>query len=141
MIKNLEKKNSDIKDWEKFLEDPGIIHNKDNDEVADLNLNKKFRFDFHGYSIEKANTTIDKIISKCYENGVHQILVITGKGIHSKNESNVFTSSEYNKLKNTIPLFIKNKPELASKIKKITTAPTEQGGEGALIINLKKLTK
>ena len=141
MIKNLEKKNSDLKDWEKFLEDPGIIHNKDNDGVTDLNLNKKFRFDLHGYSIEKANSTIDQIISKCYKNGVHQILVITGKGIHSKNESNVFTSSEYNKLKNTIPLFIKNKPELASKIKKITTAPTEQGGEGALIIKLKKLTK
>ena len=141
MIKNLEKKNSDLKDWEKFLEDPGIIHNKDNDGVTDLNLNKKFRFDLHGYTIEKANSTIDQIISKCYKNGVHQILVITGKGIHSKNESNVFTSSEYNKLKNTIPLFIKNKPELASKIKKITTAPTEQGGEGALIIKLKKLTK
>ena len=141
MIKNLKKKNSDLNDWEKFLEDPGIIHNKDNDEVTDLNLNKKFRFDLHGYSIEKANSTIDQIISKCYKNGVHQILVITGKGIHSKNESNVFTSSQYNKLKNTIPLFIKNKPELASKIKKITTASTEQGGEGALIIKLKKLTK
>ena len=141
MIKNLEKKNSDLKDWENFLEDPGNIHIKDNDEVEDLNLNKKFRFDLHGYSIEKANTTIDQIISKCYENGVYQILVITGKGIHSKNESNVFTSSEYNKLKSTIPLFIKNKPELASKILKITTAPTEQGGEGALIIKLKKLTK
>ena len=141
MIKNLEKKNSDLKDWEKFLEDPGRIQNKDNDEATDLNSNKKFRFDLHGYSIEKANSTIDQIISKCYKNGVHQILVITGKGIHSKNESNVFTSSEYNKLKNTIPLFIKNKPELASKIKKITTAPTEQGGEGALIIKLKKLTK
>ena len=68
-------------------------------------------------------------------------MVITGKGIHSKNESNVFTSSEYNKLKNTIPLFIKNKPELDSKIKNIATAPTKQGGEGALIINLKKPTK
>ena len=141
MIKNLEKKNSDLKDWEKFLEDPGIIHNKDNDEVTDLNLNKKFRFDLHGYSIEKANSTIDQIISKCYKNGIHEILVITGKGIHSENENNVFTSSEYSKLKNTIPLFLKNKPELASKIKKITTAPTEQGGQGAKIIKLKKLTK
>ena len=142
MIKNLEKKNTDLIDWEKFLEDPGRIYNKDNnDEVADLYSNKKFKFDFHGYSIKKANSTIDQIISKCYKNGVQQILVITGKGIHSKNESNVFISSEYNKLKNTIPLYIKNKPELASKIKNISTAPTEQGGEGALIINLKKPTK
>ena len=141
MIKNLEKKNTDLIDWEKFLEDPGRIHNKDNDEVTDFNSNKKFRFDFHGYSIEKANSTIGQIISKCYKNGVQQILVITGKGIHSKNESNVFVSSEYSKLKKTIPLFIKNKPELASKIKNISIAPTEQGGDGALIINLKKPTK
>ena len=141
MIKDSEKKDSDLKDWEKFLEEPGKIYNKDNDELTDLNLNKKFRFDFHGYSIEKANLTIDKIISKCYQNGVYQILVITGKGIHSKNESNVFTSSEYNKLKSTIPLFIKNKPDLASKIKNITIAPTEQGGDGALIIKLKKPIK
>ena len=141
MIKNSEKKNSDLNDWEKFLEDPGIIHNKDNNEVADLNSKQKFRFDLHGYSIEKANSTIEQIISKCYKNGIYQILVITGKGIHSKNENNVFISSEYNKLKNTIPLFIKNKPELDSKIKNIATAPTKQGGEGALIINLKKPTK
>ena len=141
MIKNLKKKNSDLNDWEKFLENPGRIYNKDNYEVTDLNSSKKFRFDLHGYSIEKANSTIEQIISKCYKNGIYQILVITGKGIHSKNESNVFTSSEYNKLKNTIPLFIKNKPDLASKIKNIATAPTEQGGEGALIINLKKPTK
>ena len=141
MIKNLKKKNSDLNDWEKFLENPGRIYNKDNYEVTDLNSSKKFRFDLHGYSIEKANSTIEQIISKCYKNGIYQILVITGKGIHSKNENNVFISSEYNKLKNTIPLFIKNKPELDSKIKNIATAPTKQGGEGALIINLKKPTK
>ena len=141
LIKNLKKKNSDLNDWEKFLENPGRIYNKDNYEVTDLNSSKKFRFDLHGYSIEKANSTIEQIISKCYKNGIYQILVITGKGIHSKNENNVFTSNEYNKLKNTIPLFIKNKPDLASKIKNIATAPTKQGGEGALIINLKKPTK
>ena len=62
MIKNLEEKDSDLKDWEKFLEEPGKIHNKDNDETMNLNSNKKFKFDFHGYSIEKANSTIEKII-------------------------------------------------------------------------------
>ena len=140
MIKNLEEKDSDLKDWEKFLEEPGNIHNKDNDEVIDLNSNKKFKFDFHGYTIEKANLTIEKIISKCYENGVNEILVITGKGIHSK-DNDVYNSTEYNKLKNTIPLFIKNEPSLSSKIKNIKTAPNDKGGEGALIIKLKKSIK
>ncbi len=141
MIKNLKEKDSNQKDWEKFLEDPGLIHNKDNEERIDLNSNKKFKFDFHGYSIEKANSTIDKIILKCYESGVKEILVITGKGIHSKNNSDVYNSNQYNKLKNTIPIFIKNKPDLFSKIKNIRTAPTNQGGEGALIIKLKKSIK
>ena len=36
MIKNLEEKDSDLKDWEKFLEEPGNIHNKDNDETIVL---------------------------------------------------------------------------------------------------------
>ena len=140
MIKNLEEKDSDLKDWEKFLEEPGNIHNKDNDEAIGLNSNKKFKFDFHGYTIEKANLTIGKIISKCYENGVNEILVITGKGIHSK-DNDVYNSIEYNKLKNTIPLFIKNEPSLSSKIKNIKTAPNDKGGEGALIIKLKKSIK
>ena len=141
MIKNLEEKDSDQKDWEKFLEEPGKIHNKDNEETIDLNLNKRFRFDLHGYSIEKANSTIDKIILKCYESDVNEILVITGKGIHSKNNSDVYNSTEFNKLKNTIPIFIKNKPELSSKIKNIKTASTKQGGEGALLIKLKRPIK
>ena len=140
MIKNLEEKDSDLKDWEKFLEEPGNIHNKDNHEAIVLNSNKKFKFDFHGYTIEKANLTIGKIISKCYENGVNEILVITGKGIHSK-DNDVYNSTEYNKLKNTIPLFIKNEPSLSSKIKNIKTAPNDKGGEGALIIKLKKSIK
>ena len=140
MIKNLEEKDSDLKDWEKFLEEPGNIHNKDNDETIDSNSNKKFKFDFHGYTIEKANLTIEKIISKCYENGVNEILVITGKGIHSK-DNNVYNSPEYNKLKSTIPLFIKNELSLSSKIKNIKTAPSDKGGEGALIIKLKKFIK
>ena len=141
MIKNLEEKDSDLKDWEKFLEEPGKIHNKDNDETMNLNSNKKFKFDFHGYSIEKANSTIEKIISKCYENGVNEILVITGKGIHSKDYKDVYNSTEYNKLKSTIPLFIKNEPSLSLKIKNIKIAPNDKGGEGALIIKLKKSIK
>ena len=140
LIKNLEEKDTDLKDWEKFLEEPGNIHNKDNDEIIDSNSNKKFKFDFHGYTIEKANLTIEKIISKCYENGVNEILVITGKGIHSK-DNDVYNSTEYNKLKSTIPLFIKNEPSLSSKIKNIKTAPSDKGGEGALIIKLKKSIK
>ena len=141
MIKKIEEKNSDNNDWEKFLQEPGKIYNKDKDYKDSPGNNKKFRFDLHGYSIEKANSVVQKIISECYENGIIEILVITGKGLHSKDNRDVYNSAEYDKLKNTIPLFIKNKPDLLSKIKSIRTAPLELGGNGALIIKLKKLTR
>ena len=141
MIKKIEKKNSDDKDWEEFLQEPGKISNKDEDYQESLGTNKKFRFDLHGYSIERANKAVQKIISECHENGIIEILVITGKGLHSKDNRDVYNSVEYDKLKNTIPLFIENNPDLLSKIKSIQTAPLELGGDGALIIKLKKLIR
>ena len=139
MIKNLEKKNTDLTDWEKFLEDPGRIHNKDNDEVTDFNSNKKFRFDFHGYSIEKANSTIDQIISKCFKNGVQQILVITGKGIHSDTDQNVYVSQKLSKLRYSVPEYINSNPNLLNFVSTISMAKLEDGGDGAIVIKLKKL--
>ena len=51
----------------------------------------------------------------------------------------MYVSKEYNQLKNTIPDFIKNSPDLNSKIIKITKANEKLGGGGALIVKLKKL--
>ena len=137
MIKNLKEKDSNQKDWEKFLEDPGLIHNKDNEERIDLNSNKKFKFDFHGYSISQANEKIYEIINDCISKNISEILVITGKGIHSSSESNVYVSEEFSKLRNTIPDFIKNNTELSSKILSINEADKFSGGAGAIIIKLK----
>ena len=66
-------------------------------------------------------------------------MLITGKGNHSKIDDNVYLSKGYNKLKNTIPDFINNNEDLTSKILKIQEADRNVGGEGALIIKLKKL--
>ena len=139
MIKNLEKKDEDQKDWEKFLDDPGKIHNKENEELINLNSNRKFRFDFHGYSIDDANKKVEELISTSFEKGVSELLIVTGKGTHSNKEEDVYTSKEYSKLQNTLPEFIKNNPELSSKIEKIKQAPQELGGDGALVIKLKKI--
>ena len=61
--------------------------------------------------------------------------------IHSKPEENVYISEEFSKLKNTIPEFIKNNPDLSSKVAKIKEADLKSGGAGALIIKLKKVIK
>ena len=131
----------DINTWKNYIKNPTDLIDKDRFKNENASDNNRYKYDLHGFTLLEANEKVKEIILSCVEKNYKEILLITGKGIHSKTESNVFTSSEYNKLKSTIPLFIKNKPELASKIKNITTAPNKEGGEGALIIKLKRPIK
>ena len=131
----------DKEDWEKFLEETSQIPDKDSTKYTKNQKIDKFKFDFHGYSIESANIKVAEIINKCFENGFSELLFITGKGIHSQSEENVYISKEFSKLKNTIPEFIKNNPDLSSKVEKIKGADLKSGGAGALIIKLKKIIK
>ena len=129
----------DKKDWKNFLENPSSFSKKENLEKGHLKRPKRFKFDLHGFSIENANKKVNEIINKCCQEGFSEILFITGKGLHSNTEDSVYVSKEYNQLKNTIPDFIKNSPDLNSKIIKITKANEKLGGGGALIVKLKKL--
>tara|TARA_B100001996_G_C18218325_1_gene422708 strand:- start:94 stop:522 length:429 start_codon:yes stop_codon:yes gene_type:complete len=128
----------DKKDWKKFLDNPSNVFDKEIKNSSNKKW-KKFKFDFHGYTINEANTKVYEIITKCHQEGFSEILFITGKGSHSKSSDNVYLSKGYNKLKNTIPDFINNNTDLTSKIIKIREADRDIGGEGALIIKLKKL--
>ena len=80
-----------------------------------------------------------EIITFCYQNGYSEILIITGKGIHSKSSKNVYISEDFSTLKNTIPDFIKNNSDLSSKISGIEQADKKSGGSGAFLIKLKRL--
>ncbi len=131
----------DKKDWKEFLDNLSTVPNKDSLDKQEADRIKRFKFDFHGHSIEGANKKIDRIINTCYERGVSEILIITGKGIHSKSSKNVYISEEFSKLRNTIPEFIKNNSELSSKIEKIKEVEQGSGGSGALLIQLRKVTK
>ena len=131
------KKSSNQKDWEKYLSDPSDIFDKDDLEKKNQKIFNKFKFDFHGYSIVSANKKIEDLISKSFEKGVSELLIITGKGIHSNKEDDVYASKEFNKLQNTLPEFLKNNQDLNSKISSIRKASKELGGDGALVIKLK----
>ena len=129
----------DKKDWKDFLDNPLSFFEKENLEKEHSERPKRFEFDLHGFSIENANKKVNEIINQCCQEGFSEILFITGKGLHSNIEDSVYVSKEYNQLKNTIPDFIKNSPDLNSKVIKITKANEKLGGEGTLILKLKKL--
>tara|TARA_B100000214_G_scaffold302769_1_gene233406 strand:+ start:192 stop:614 length:423 start_codon:yes stop_codon:yes gene_type:complete len=137
--KDLSKK--DKKDWREFIDNLSNLSNKDSTSENKNNESRRFKFDLHGYSIENANKKINEIINSCYDKGISEILIITGKGIHSKSSENVYVSEDFSKLRNTIPEFIKNNSDLKSKINKIEQADQDLGGSGALLIKLRKVIK
>ena len=79
------------------------------------------------------------IILFCLEKKYKEILLITGKGMHTENEKEVFVSKEFSKLKYSVPNFIKTDLDLSKHISSISNAKRKDGGEGAIIIKLKSI--
>ena len=93
----------------------------------------------HGFSLNEANQKVKEIIDYCIKNKFKELLLITGKGIHSKNDEEVYTSKDLGKLKYSVPEFIKNNLELNKFIISISDAEKKDGGEGAILIKFKNL--
>ncbi len=128
----------DKKDWEKFISNNDKLPNKD------LNFKEKrssiYRsLDLHGYTLDEANKKIDDFIKSSYRDGVEKIIVVTGKGIHSKTESDPYVSKNLSILKYSVPEFIKNNNDLMKLIIDLREADIKDGGSGAFYINLKKI--
>ena len=135
MITKISKK--DKKDWEDFLTNKDSLPNKDLTS-SKKRIEKTKKFDFHGFSLDEANKTINKLIKDSYKNGVRKLVVVTGKGIHSDNEKNPYTSKDFGILKYSMPEYIKKDPELMKLINEIKEADVADGGSGAFYIFLKK---
>ena len=129
--------NKDKKDWEDFLTSKDSLPNKDL-ASSKKRIEKTKYFDFHGFSLDEANKTINKLIKDSYKDGVRKLVVVTGKGIHSDNEKNPYTSRDFGILKHSMPEYIKNTPELMKLIYEIKEADIKDGGSGAFYIFLKK---
>ena len=127
----------DIRDWNTFLKSEDKIPNKDL-EKKKINTLKTKSIDLHGFSLEEANEFVETFINKSFKDGVRKLIIVTGKGLHSKNETDPFVSKDLSILKYSVPEFIKNNKELMSLINSIQDAEIEDGGSGAFYINLKK---
>ena len=127
----------DKEDWSNFLKDTSRVTDKDQTPYTD-NVEKRFRFDLHGLSLDEANKRVKEIVKSCSENNYKEILLITGKGLHS-NQEDVYKSSDLNKLRFSVPDFINSDPEISKLILSMANPSYKEGGEGALLIKLKKL--
>ena len=90
-------------------------------------------------SLLEANKKIREIIIKCQDDRFGKILLITGKGLHSNSDKDTYVSKKLSKLKFSVPEYIKSQKDLLDRIISIEPAEIKDGGDGAYVINLKKI--
>ncbi|MDB9819806.1 Smr/MutS family protein [Candidatus Pelagibacter sp.] len=139
--KDIKDSDKDKHDWENFLNNKDKIPNKDSVHKKDIRYEKIKKLDLHGYTIEEANMAIEQFIQKCFEENVTKIIVITGKGLRSKNVENPYLSKDLSILKYSVPEFIEKNIILTRLIIETTDAKIEDGGSGAFYIYLKNKNK
>ena len=103
-----------------------------------LNSFKNFRIkkiepdislDLHGYTLYSAKLLLQKFISNCYEKNIRNVLIITGKGQNNKGA-----------LKEEVPKWLTDKP-VNQYVINFNMAPSQFGGEGALLLRIKNRLK
>ena len=127
----------DKKDWDNFIKNNEKLHDKDFlGEKKFYKINKTI--DLHGYTLRDANIAVKNLIINSYNNKIDRLIIITGKGMRSKNEHDPYKSSKLSILKYSVPDYIQNEKELMDKIKKINFDDVESLNSGNFSITLKK---
>ena len=127
----------DKKDWQNFLSKKEKLPDKDNSQSTDKSI-KISEIDLHGFTLDEANKTVERLIYKSYDEGVSKIRIVTGKGLHSDNEKNPYLSKDLSILRYSVPEYIKKNNELMKLIIEFKEASSHDGGDGAFYIHLKK---
>ena len=134
--KNLSKEDREV--WQSYIKNPTDVYDKDLGNKS-ISRKERFKFDLHGYTLDEANKKVKEIIISCSKNKYKEILLITGKGLHSKSSWNTYISSDLSKLRYSVPEFISSDVELKNYIISIEEAEKKDGGDGAILIKLKNL--
>ena len=91
--------------------------------------------DLHGYTLAESKQKVANFIFKSYKTNKRLLLIITGKG--KKRSSENSWGEDLGKLKKTVPLWL-NSAQLSEYILWYDIATRQNGGEGALMVYLKK---
>ena len=127
----------DKKTWNEFLSNNQKLPDKDNSQT-EIHVKKTRSLDLHGETLDEANRIVENFIKKSYQDNIHKLIIVTGKGLHSKNERDPYVSKDLGILKYSIPDFLKSNSELMKMISSISDASIKDGGTGAFYIFLKK---
>ena len=116
------------------LSNSKIVKKKEKSLNSLKNFKKKkieldISIDLHGYTLYSAKSLLQKFISNCYEKNIRNVLIITGKGQNNKGA-----------LKEEVPKWLSDKL-LNKYVVNFNVAPTQFGGDGALLVRIKNRFK
>tara|TARA_B100000767_G_scaffold268622_1_gene289206 strand:+ start:50 stop:469 length:420 start_codon:yes stop_codon:yes gene_type:complete len=139
VIKKKDLPEEDKKIWEDYTKSPSDIYDKEKKNIVSNSRSERFKFDLHGFTLDEANQKVKEIILSCVKKKFKEILLITGKGLHSTTDNDTYVSKNLSKLKFSVPEFINNNNELSDCVFSISEATIKDGGAGAILIKLKNL--
>ena len=139
MIKKKDLDQENLKAWKEYIKNPSDVYDKEKKNSKENGRKGRFKYDLHGYTLDGANTKVKEIIRSCKDNNYKEILLITGKGLHSKNDKDIYVSKNLGTLRYSVPAYIKSNEELNNLIISINEAEIKDGGSGAILIKLKNL--
>ena len=139
MIKKKDLSEKDLNTWKNYIKNPTDLYDKEKYNQKNQERKKRFRFDLHGHTLDEANQRVRDIIFSCVKQKYKEILLITGKGLHSTSDSDTYVSKDLSKLKYSVPDFIKSDEDLNKFVFSISDADIKDGGEGAILVKLKNL--
>ena len=114
----------DKKTWNEFLSNDQKLPDKDNFET-ETKVNKTRLLDLHGKTLDEANRVIENFIRKSYKEKVHKLIIVTGKGLHSKNEMDPYVSKDLGILRYSVPEYINNNDQLLTFVNEIKEASAD----------------
>ena len=139
MIKKKDLSKEDKETWDNFTRQPSDIYDKDLQITDDNPRRNRLKYDLHGFTLEDANKKVKDLILSGIRNKYKEILLITGKGLHSNTEEDTYVSKNLSKLRFSVPEFINSCDELSKFVVSISEASLKDGGSGAILIKLKNL--
>jgi len=95
------------------------------------------RIDLHGMTAERAHAALNGFIAESRRQGLRRVLVITGKGGRRPAEDAPYMPERTGVLRHAVPQWLRT-PPLAGLVTGVYAAHRTQGGEGALLVYLRK---
>ena len=139
MIKKEDLPDEDKKIWDEYTKSPSNIYDKEKKNTTSSSRKERFTFDLQGFTLDEANQKVRHLILTCVKKKFKEILLITGKGLHSNTDNDTYVSKNLSKLKFSVPEFINSNNELINCVYSISEASLKDGGTGAILIKLKNL--